>query len=82
MNIQEKASAAKRLRKDEAFQMFVAEVREAAIAEFVNSGPQDTDAREEAHAILRALAAIDGRLSAAEGAKAINDRKDQHRAND
>lgn len=82
MNIEEKASAAKRLRKDEGFQAFIAEVREAAIADFVNSGPKETEAREEAHAILRALAAIEARLSAAEGAKALKDRKGQHRVND
>lgn len=82
MNVNEKASAAKRLRNDEAFQAFIAEVREAAIADFVNSGPKDTDARDEAHAILRALSAIEARLNAAEGAKALKDKKDQHRASD
>lgn len=82
MNVQERASAAKRLRNDEAFQMFIAEVREAAVADFVNSGPKQTDAREEAHAILRALSEIERRLNAAEGAKSLQDKKGQHRAND
>lgn len=82
MNVDEKANAAKQLRENEAFQMFVGEVHDAAIADFVNSAASDIETREEAHAILRALAEINRRLSVAENAKSINDRKGQHRGND
>lgn len=75
----EKASRAQRLRDDEAFQEFVAQVRNDAIAAFVESGAKDNEAREEAHSILRALAKIEDALNAAIGAKALADKKDRHR---
>ena len=77
MNIQEKAARAKRLREDEAFASFVAEVREDAIRMFTNSGTKDTATREEAHALLRAVQAIETRLDAAIDAQTIAER--QHR---
>ena len=80
--IQERASRAKRLRADDAFQEFVKEVRDDAIASFMSSGPGDTDVREEAHAILRALSNIEGKLDAAIGAKTLADKKGQHRGSD
>lgn len=82
MNVQEKASRAKRLRDDEAFQDLMAEVRNDAIAAFVNSGAADAAAREEAHALLRALSKIEGTLEAAIGAKTLADKKGQHRGSD
>lgn len=83
MNIDEKASRAKRLRDDEAFADFIQEVREDAIAAFANSRANETEAREEAHALLRAINQIEGKLDAAIGAKALADkRKGQHRGND
>lgn len=81
-NIVEKASRARRLRDDEAFQEFVAEVRNGAIARFTESGAADTAAREEAHAILRALAAIEGQLQSAIDAESFAKKKGQHRGND
>lgn len=82
MNIEEKAAAAERLRRDEAFALFMAEAREDAISAFVASGREDIQAREEAHALLCALAAIEGRLDAAIGAKAFKAKKEQHRNGD
>lgn len=82
MNIQDKAAWAKRLRADEAFQMFMAEVRDDAIAEFTNSAAHETGRREEAHAILRALSKLDGTLDVAISAKAVADKKGHDRANE
>lgn len=80
--IVEKAARAKRLRGDEAFQEFTEEVRNGAIARFTESGAADTATREEAHAILRALAAIEGQLQSAIDAESFEKKKGQHRGND
>lgn len=82
MNIEDKAAWAKRLRGDEAFQMFMAEVREDAMQAFANSAADETAKREEAHAILRALGKLDGALQTAINAKAVKDKKGQDRASD
>jgi hypothetical protein len=83
MNIEDKAAWAKRLRGDEAFQMFMAEVREDAIAAFTESAAGETAKREEAHAILRALSKLDGKLQSALNDKAVKDKKKgQDRASD
>jgi hypothetical protein len=80
--IVEKASRARRLRGDDAFCEFMEEVRDWAIAQFTESGAADTAIREEAHAILRALAAIEGRLQSAIDAESFEKKKGQHRGND
>ncbi len=82
MNIDERAMQAKRLRADEAFQNVMAEIRDDAIATFLNSGAAQAEAREEAHRMIRALDAIESKLAAAEGDKLLKDRKDQHRGSD
>jgi len=75
MNINEKAAWAKRLRADEAFQMFMAEVREDAMQAFATSAAHESEKREEAHAILRGLSKLDGVLNSAINAKAVSDKK-------
>jgi|GEM_PF-532368 len=80
--IAEKASRAKRLRADEAFQEFMQEVRDGAIARFTESGADEVAAREEAHALLRALAEIDGTLESAIADESVENKKGQHRGND
>jgi len=82
MNIADKAAAAQRLRRDEAFEMFMAEVREDAMQAFATSAAHESDKREEAHAILRGLSKLDGALQAAINAKAVIDKKGQDRGND
>ena len=82
MNIQEKASRAKRLRDDEAFQMLVKEVRDTATQRFLNSAASDTEARENAHSIIRALNEIDSTLQSWIDAKTVADKKGQHRGSD
>jgi transcription elongation GreA/GreB family factor len=70
-----KADEARRLKTDSAFSAFVQEVRDDQLASFANSGAADIAAREEAHAILRALTLIEMRLDAATTAEAFLDRK-------
>lgn len=82
MNIDERAMQASRLRADEAFQNVMAEIRDDAISAFTNSGIADVAAREAAHGMIRALDAIEARLSAAQDAKTLQDKKDQHRGSD
>lgn len=80
-NTELRALQAKRLRDDEAFVSFVAEVRDAQAAIFLNPASSDED-RASAHHIVRAIHQIEQRLKAAETALQIVQRKGQHRASD
>ena len=60
-----KADEARRLKSDTAFLEFMGAVRESQVQAFLNTAAGDTAAREEAHAIIRALNMIDGELDAA-----------------
>lgn len=78
----EKAFRYKRLRDDEAFVELMAEVRKRQIDRFQEI-PGSAESREEAHAILRALAEIDGAIQAALDDHAVEQkRKGQHRGSD
>lgn len=78
----ERAARAERLRGDDAFQEFMNAVRKKQVGVFLNAAATE-EARSEAHAIVRALAAIEGELAAAIGAASIEQkRKDRHRADD
>lgn len=80
--ISEKAFRAKRLRDDEVFQEFMADVRAAQVSIFLSISATQED-REKAHGIIRALAAIEGSLESAIGAGAVEQkRKGQHRGSD
>lgn len=70
-----KADEARRLKTDTAFLEFMGAVRESQVQAFLNTAAGDTAAREEAHAIIRALNMIDGELDAAIAAQTIIDRK-------
>ena len=74
-DIRIKADEARRLKSDSAFSAFVQEVRDDQMASFANSGVADVVAREEAHAILRALNQIEMKLDAAMTAETFLDRK-------
>mgnify|MGYP006348076905 FL=1 len=64
------------------FQGFIAEVRDAQTAVFLNAGSTPA-AREEAHAIIRALAAITQVIGGAIDAEKFAKHKGgQHRGND
>jgi hypothetical protein len=75
VDIRIQASEAKRLKADTAFQQFVQVVREDQMRIFANSAASDIEAREEAHAIIRALNKIEVSLDAAIGAETLLDRK-------
>jgi hypothetical protein len=70
-----KAEEAKRLKNDPAFKGFMISVREAQISVFMNSEAGDVSAREEAHAMVRALNLIEVNLDAAIAAETLLDRK-------
>lgn len=74
-DIRIEADEAKRLKKDTAFMRFVDDVRDDQMRVFANSEASDVDAREEAHAIIRALNKIEMFLDAAIAAEAMLDRK-------
>ena len=74
-DIRIKADEARRLKSDGAFSAFVQEVRDDQIKVFASSGAADVAAREEAHAIMRALNQIEIKLDAAATAEKFLDRK-------
>jgi hypothetical protein len=74
-DIRIEADEAKRLKKDTAFVRFMDDVRDDQMRVFANSEASDVDAREEAHAIIRALNKIEMFLDAAIAAEAMLDRK-------
>ena len=69
------ADEAKRLKNDTAFQQFMQDVRDVQISTFTSSLASDVEAREEAHAIIRALNQIEVQLDAAIAAEVLLDRK-------
>jgi len=77
-NIRITADEAKRLKNDTAFKQFVKNVRENQMLIFANSGASDVEAREDAHAILRAVNQIEITLDAAITAEVILDRKQRN----
>ena len=74
-SIRIQADEAKRLKNDTAFQQFVQDVRDVQLSIFANSTAKEIEQREEAHAIIRAVEAIEIQLDAAIGAETILDRK-------
>ena len=74
MSIRIQAEEAKRLKNDTAFQQFMQDVRDVQISIFSNSAAEETQQREEAHAIMRALNQIEMQLEAAIAAERMLDR--------
>lgn len=77
----EKASWAKRLRDDHAFQWFMQEIKDEQAATFLNPASSQEN-RDAAHEIIRALHQIEQRLDNAEGSLKFEQKRDQHRAHD
>ena len=75
-DIRIKADEARRLRADTAFLTFMQGVRDDQIRVFTDSVASDVEAREEAHAIMRALNQIEMNLDAALTAETFLDRKE------
>ena len=69
------AEEARRLKNDTAFKQFMQGVRDNQMQVFANSGVADVAAREEAHAMIRALNQIEVTLDAALAAETLLDRK-------
>ena len=69
------ADEAKRLKTDTSFLQFVQYVRDGQVKAFMDSAASDVEAREEAHAILRALNQIEMVLDATIAAETLLDRK-------
>ena len=74
MSIRIQAEEAKRLKNDTAFQQFMQDVRDVQISIFSNTAAEETQQREEAHAIMRALNQIEMQLEAAIAAERMLDR--------
>jgi hypothetical protein len=74
-DIRIKADEARRLKADTAFLTFMQGVRDDQIKVFTDSVASDVEAREEAHAIMRALNQIEMNLDAALTAETFLDRK-------
>ena len=74
-DIRIKAEEAKRLKNDPAFKGFMVSVRDTQISVFIGSEAGDISAREEAHAMVRALNLIEVNLDAAIAAETLLDRK-------
>lgn len=75
MDVERKAQAARRLRNNEDFCLFIEEFRADCIAVFTDSSAEQQDRREEAHAHLRAITKLLGTLDAAEAAQTLDERK-------
>ena len=74
-DIRIQADEAKRLKTDTAFLQFVLYVRDGQVKAFMDSAASDVEAREEAHAIMRALNQIEMVLDATIAAETLLDRK-------
>ena len=73
-DIRIQADEAKRLKTDTAFVQFIQHVRDAQVKVFMDSVASDVEAREEAHAIVRALNQIEMILDASIAAEVLLDR--------
>lgn len=82
MKIEQKAAWAERLRADDAWKWVISEMRDEAISQFTSSGAKDTERREEAHTLLRAITKMEGLLDAVIAERDHLNKKGQHRAND
>jgi len=70
-----RADEAKRLKSDTAFTQFIDEVRQAQMSIFANTTKEQSEVREEAHAILRSLNAVEVYLDAVIAAETLLDHK-------
>ena len=80
--IELKAKKSKSLLEDDRFKETVEDLREMQFRIFADSSASEVEKREDAHAILRALTAIERQLQADVDALALVQRKGKHRGND
>ena len=82
MEIEQRAKRSKFLIENDWFQDTLKNLREDQMRVFADSSAQEVEKREDAHAILRALTAIERSLQADVDAVALLQRKGKHRGND
>ena len=83
MEIEIRAARSGALLNNEHFIDTLKDLRERQKDIFVNSAASDVEGREEAHAIIRALDAIEVSLKAdVDAVTLLKKRKEQHRGND
>lgn len=82
MDIEQRAKRSKSLLENEWFVETIKDLRDTQLRTFANSSAQEVEKREDAHAILRALNAIERSLQADVDAVTLIQRKGKHRGND
>ena len=83
MDIEVRAARSKALLNHEHFIAVMQDLRERQEDAFASSAASDVEGREEAHAIIRALNAIEVSLRAdVDAVTILKKRKEQHRGND
>jgi hypothetical protein len=82
VDIEQRAKRSKSLLENEWFVETMKNLRDTQLRTFANSSAQEVEKREDAHAILRALNAIERSLQADVDAVTLIQRKGKHRGND
>lgn len=82
MDIEQRAKRSKSLLENEWFVETINDLRDTQLRTFADSSAQEVEKREDAHAILRALNAIERSLQADVDAVTLIQRKGKHRGND
>jgi len=82
VDIEQRAKRSKSLLENEWFMETIKDLRDTQMRTFADSSAQEVEKREHAHAILRALTAIERQLQADVDALALVKRKGKHRGND
>ena len=83
MDIEIRAARSGALLNNEHFVATMQDLRERQKDVFANSAASDVEGREEAHAIIRALNAIEASLKGdVDAVTILKKRKEQHRGND
>ncbi|BAQ90154.1 hypothetical protein [uncultured Mediterranean phage uvMED] len=82
MDIEQSAKRSKSLLENEWFKETIKNLRDTQLRIFANSSASEVEQREDAHAILRALNAIEYSLQADVDAMTLIERKGKHRGND
>ena len=82
MDIEQRAKRSKSLLENEWFVETIKDLRDTQLRTFADSSAQEVEKREDAHAILRALNAIERSQQADVDAVTLIQRKGKHRGND
>lgn len=80
-NVYDIGAAAERLKNDDTFKDVINKIEKDQVSVFLDADSKP-EAREEAHAIVRALGKIKGKIDAMIADMTFETHKDQHRGND